>query len=131
MIEGAYPDYKKVFPSGEEQSLETSKSPILTALSRSAVLSNEKFRGVKFELSKDKLKILANNPNKESAEEELDVIYSGEDFEIGFNINYVQESLNYLPSDDVEFVFFGSENSCLVKNSSNDDLVHVIMPMRL
>ena len=131
LIEGAYPDYKKVFPSGEEQSLETSKSPILTALSRSAVLSNEKFRGVKFELSKDKLKILANNPNKESAEEELDVIYSGEDFEIGFNITYVQESLNYLPSDDVEFVFFGSENSCLVKNSSNDDLVHVIMPMRL
>ena len=51
LIEGAYPDYKKVFPSGEEQSLETSKSPILTALSRSAVLSNEKFRGVKFELS--------------------------------------------------------------------------------
>ena len=63
----------------EEQSLATSKSPILTALSRSAVLSNEKFRGVKFELSKDKLKILANNPKKESAEEELDVDYSGQD----------------------------------------------------
>tara|TARA_B100001248_G_scaffold47720_1_gene30466 strand:+ start:4523 stop:5623 length:1101 start_codon:yes stop_codon:yes gene_type:complete len=131
LIEGAYPDYKKVFPSGEEQSLETSKSPILTALSRSAVLSNEKFRGVKFELSKDKLKILANNPNKESAEEELEVSYSGQDLEIGFNINYVQESLNYLPDDDIEFIFFGSENSCLVKNTSNDDLVHVIMPMRL
>ena len=131
LIEGAYPDYKKVFPSGEEQSLSTSKSPVLTALSRSAVLSNEKFRGVKFELSKGKLKILANNPNKESAEEELDVDYSGQDLEIGFNINYVQESLNYLPGDDIEFVFFGSENSCLVKNSSSDDLVHVIMPMRL
>ncbi len=131
LIEGAYPDYKKVFPSGEEQSLATSKSPILTALSRSAVLSNEKFRGVKFELSKDKLKILANNPNKETAEEELDVNYSGQDFEIGFNINYVQDSLNYLPGDEIEFIFFGSENSCLVKNESNDDLVHVIMPMRL
>ena len=84
-----------------------------------------------FRSSKDKLKILANNPNKESAEEELDVDYSGQDLEIGFNINYVQESLNYLPGDDIEFVFFGSENSCLVKNSSSDDLVHVIMPMRL
>ena len=52
------------------------------------------------------LKILANNPNKESAEEELDVDYSGQDLEIGFNINYVQESLNYLPGDDIEFVFF-------------------------
>ena len=131
LIEGAYPDYKKVFPSGEEQSLSTSKSPVITALSRSAVLSNEKFRGVKFELSKGKLKILANNPNKESAEEELEVDYSGQDLEIGFNINYVQESLNYLPGDDIEFVFFGSENSCLVKNASSDDLVHVIMPMRL
>ena len=90
LIEGAYPDYKKVFPSGEEQSLATSKSPILTALSRSAVLSNEKFRGVKFELSKDKLKILANNPNKESAEEELDVDYSGQDLEIGQFPNLVQ-----------------------------------------
>ena len=131
LIEGAYPDYKKVFPSGEEQSLSTSKSPILTALSRSAVLSNEKFRGVKFELKKDKLKILANNPNKESAEEELDVSYRGDDLEIGFNINYVQDSLNYLPDEDIEFVFYGSENSCLVKNSSKDNLVHVIMPMRL
>ena len=131
LIEGAYPDYKKVFPSGEEQSLSTSKSPILTALSRSAVLSNEKFRGVKFELKKDKLKILANNPNKESAEEELDVSYTGDDLEIGFNINYVQDSLNYLPDEDIEFVFYGSENSCLVKNSSKDNLVHVIMPMRL
>ena len=131
LIEGAYPDYKKVFPSGQEQVLATSKSPILTALSRSAVLSNEKFRGVKFEISKDKLKILANNPNKESAEEELDVEYAGQDLEIGFNINYVQDSLNFLPGDDIEFVFFSSENSCLVKNSSSDDLVHVIMPMRL
>ena len=131
LIEGAYPDYKKVFPSGEEQKMTINKSSIQTALSRSAVLSNEKFRGVKFQLEKNMLKVFANNPNKESAEEEIETKYNGDSFEIGFNITYVQDSLSYLPGDDVEFVFFGSENSCLVKNTNKDDLVHVIMPMRL
>ena len=87
--------------------------------------------GVKFILNKDNLKICANNPSKESAEEEVSVDYAGESFEIGFNISYVQESLSVISNSEVEFVFFGSENSCIIKNNKNDNLVHVIMPMRL
>tara|TARA_Y100000816_G_scaffold279641_1_gene252147 strand:- start:362 stop:1462 length:1101 start_codon:yes stop_codon:yes gene_type:complete len=131
LIEGNYPDYQKVFPKGEEQTLKVEKSLMQTALSRASVLSNEKYRGVKFILSKDNLRICANNPSKESAEEEIAVDYSGDELEIGFNISYIQESLSVINNPEVEFVFFGSENSCIIKNNKNDNLVHVIMPMRL
>ena len=84
-----------------------------------------------FELSKVNLSFFANNPSKESAEEEIAVDYSGDELEIGFNISYIQESLSVIDNPEVEFVFFGSENSCIIKNNKNDNLVHVIMPMRL
>ena len=131
LIEGSYPDYEKVFPQGTEQKLKANKSSVQTALNRAAVLSNEKYRGVKFILDQDNLKICANNPSKESAEEEVPVDYAGDSFEIGFNISYVQESLSVISNNEVEFVFFGSENSCLVKNIDDESLIHVIMPMRL
>ena len=131
LIEGSYPDYEKVFPKGAEQKLKADKSLVQTALNRAAVLSNEKYRGVKFILEKDNLKICANNPSKESAEEEVLVEYSGDSFEIGFNISYIQESLSVIPNNEVEFVFFGSENSCIIKNIDDESLIHVIMPMRL
>ena len=131
LIEGSYPDYEKVFPKGTEQRLKADKSLVQTALNRAAVLSNEKYRGVKFILEKDNLKICANNPSKESAEEEVLVEYSGDSLEIGFNISYVQESLSVIPNNEVEFVFFGSENSCIIKNIDDESLIHVIMPMRL
>ena len=131
LIEGSYPDYEKVFPKGTEQKLKANKSLVQTALNRAAVLSNEKYRGVKFILDQDNLKICANNPSKESAEEEVLVEYAGDSFEIGFNISYVQDSLSVIPNNEVEFVFFGSENSCLVKNIDDESLIHVIMPMRL
>jgi DNA polymerase-3 subunit beta len=77
LIEGSYPDYQKVFPSGEEQKLQVEKTLVQTALNRASVLSNEKYRGVKFILEKNNLKICANNPSKESAEEEVPVKYDG------------------------------------------------------
>ena len=131
LIEGNYPDYQKVFPTGDEQVLKVEKTLIQTALNRASVLSNEKYRGVKFILSKDNLKICANNPSKESAEEEISVEYAGDDLEIGFNISYIQESLSVIHNPEIDFVFYGPENSCIIKNKENDNLVHVIMPMRL
>ena len=61
----------------------------------------------------------------------MPVKYEGDSFEIGFNISYVQESLSVISKKEVEFVFYGSENSCLVKNVDDESLIHVIMPMRL
>ena len=131
LIDGKFPDYEKVLPSGEPNSLEVSKESLQSALSRASVLSNEKYRGVRFALDKNTLKLTANNPEKESAEELLDVNYNGNPMEIGFNIGYLLDVLGTIETDNVELNFYGEESSCLIREPGNQAEVYVIMPMRL
>ena len=131
LIDGKYPDYNKVFPTGEPFPLEISKEILQSALSRASVLSNEKYRGVRFQLSENKLKLTANNPEQESAEEEVDVIYKGSELEVGFNIGYLLDVLNTIDSETVSFEFYGEDSSCIIKEQNSEDDVYVIMPMRL
>ena len=131
LIDGKYPDYNKVFPTGEPLPLEISKEILQAALSRASVLSNEKYRGVRFQLSENKLKLTANNPEQESAEEEVDVIYKGSELEVGFNIGYLLDVLNSIESETVSFEFYGEDSSCIIKEQNSEDDVYVIMPMRL
>ena len=131
LIDGKYPDYDKVFPSGDSFPLEVSKELLQSALTRASVLSNEKYRGVRFELTKNKLKLTANNPEQESAEEELDVVYSGSELEVGFNIGYLLDVLNSIESDNVNFEFYGEDSSCIIKEKDSENDLYVIMPMRL
>ena len=131
MIDGKYPDYDKVFPTGEPLPLQISKDLLQSALSRASVLSNEKYRGVRFQLTNNKLKLTANNPEQESAEEELEVLYSGAELEVGFNIGYLLDVLNSIESEIVNFEFYGEDSSCIIKEIDSDNDVYVIMPMRL
>ena len=131
LIDGKFPDYEKVLPSGDPNSLEVSKESLQSALSRASVLSNEKYRGVRFALDKNTLKLTANNPEKESAEELLDVNYNGNPMEIGFNIGYLLDVLGTIETDSVELNFYGEESSCLIREPGNQAEVYVIMPMRL
>jgi DNA polymerase-3 subunit beta len=131
LIDGKFPDYEKVLPSGEPNSLEVSKESLQSALSRASVLSNEKYRGVRFTLDKNTLKLTANNPEKESAEELLDVNYNGNPMEIGFNIGYLLDVLGTIETESVELNFYGEESSCLIREPRNRAEVYVIMPMRL
>ena len=131
LIDGKFPDYEKVLPSGEPNALEVSKESLQSALSRASVLSNEKYRGVRFALDKNTLKLTANNPEKESAEELLDVNYNGNPMEIGFNIGYLLDVLGTIETDKVELNFYGEESSCLIREPGNQAEVYVIMPMRL
>ena len=131
LIDGKFPDYEKVLPSGDPSSLEVSKESLQSALSRASVLSNEKYRGVRFALDKNTLKLTANNPEKESAEELLEVNYEGNSMEIGFNIGYLLDVLGTVESDNVELNFYGEESSCLIREPGNQSEVYVIMPMRL
>ena len=131
LIDGKFPDYQKVLPSGEPNSLEVPKENLQSALSRASVLSNEKYRGVRFALDKNTLKLTANNPEKESAEELLEVKYSGSPMEIGFNIGYILDVLGTIETDSIELNFYGEESSCLIKEPGNEAEVYVIMPMRL
>ena len=131
LIDGKYPDYDKVFPTGNPLPVEISKDLLQAALSRASVLSNEKYRGVRFQLSENKLKLTANNPEQESAEEELAVSYNGIDLEVGFNIGYLLDVLNSIEGDNVNFEFYGEDSSCIIKEQNSDNDVYVIMPMRL
>ena len=130
LIDGKYPDYDKVFPTGNPLPLEIDKEILQAALSRASVLSNEKYRGVRFQLSKNKLKLTANNPEQESAEEELNVDYSGTDLEVGFNIGYLLDVLNSVEGNSVNFEFYGEDSSCIIKEKGSEDDIYVIMPMR-
>tara|TARA_B100000809_G_C15130320_1_gene528116 strand:+ start:1772 stop:2875 length:1104 start_codon:yes stop_codon:yes gene_type:complete len=131
LIDGKYPDYEKVFPSGDPNSLNIEKEKLQLALSRASVLSNEKYRGVRFELSTGSLKLTANNPEQESAEEVLEVEYTGQPLEIGFNIGYLLDVLGTLETNEVELIFYGEDSSCIIKEPSSESEVYVIMPMRL
>jgi DNA polymerase-3 subunit beta len=131
LIDGKYPDYDKVFPTGEPLPLEISKELLQSALSRASVLSNEKYRGVRFQLSDGELKLTANNPEQESAEEVLKVDYKGIELEVGFNIGYLLDVLNSIESEIVHFEFYGEDSSCIIKEPNSEDDVYVIMPMRL
>ena len=131
LIDGKYPDYEKVFPSGDPLPLMVGKETLQSALSRASVLSNEKYRGVRFELSKGSLKLTANNPEQESAEEVLEVDYDGTDLEVGFNIGYLIDVLGSIEEDTVMFEFYGEDASCVIKEQDSEKEVYVIMPMRL
>ena len=131
LIDGKFPDYEKVLPSGEPNPLIISKINLQSALTRASVLSNEKYRGVRFALDKNSLKLTANNPEQESAEELLEVDYKGIPMEIGFNIGYILDVLNVIETEEVELNFYGEESSCLIKEPNNESEVYVVMPMRL
>ena len=111
--------------------LEDAREALKQAFSRAAILSNEKFRGVRLTLSENLLQITANNPEREEAEEYIDVNYQAENLEIGFNVSYVLDVLNTLKSDQVKMTFSSSDHSALIESVDNDDSLYVLMPMRL
>lgn len=131
LIEAKFPDYQKVFPVGEPSILLVNKQDLLAALNRASVLSNEKYRGVRLCLAEQALKLKTNNPEQESAEEDLDVNYSGPSFEIGFNIGYLEDALQSLDSEEAELLFYGENSSCLLKATNDELSAYVVMPMRL
>ena len=131
LIDGKFPDYERVFPQGTPNEMLLSKEDFHSALSRASVLSNEKYRGVRLILAENNLKLMANNPEQESAEEDLSVKYEGPPMEIGFNIGYLLDVLGAIDSKEVTLSFFGEESSCLISEPDNHSETYVIMPMRL
>ena len=101
-------------------------------LNRVAILCNEKFRGLRFEFRHNLLRILANNPEQEIAEEELKIEYSDEDLDIGFNVSYLIDIINTLEGETIT-LHFSDANSSLVVEEGDDivNCVYVVMPMRL
>ncbi len=131
LVDGRFPDYRRVMPQNSNKFVEASCDELRKAFSRAAILSNEKFRGVRVNLSNGEMRITANNPEQEEAEEFLDVDYQGEDLEIGFNVSYVLDVLNTLKCEQVRWSLTDANASALVEDSVSDEAMYVVMPIRL
>jgi DNA polymerase-3 subunit beta len=131
LVDGRFPDYRRVLPKDGDKNIQSSKDVLKNAFSRASILSNEKFKGVRLNLSNGELKITANNPEQEEAEEIVDVDYQGDDLEIGFNVAYLIDVLNGLNSEQVKITLADSNSSALIEDAADDSALYVIMPMRL
>ena len=131
LVDGKFPDYTRVIPTQHKNRLQTEREPLRQALQRAAILSNEKFRGVRWVLTEGCLKLVSSNAEQEEAQEELDVKYSGDALDIGFNVNYLLDVLNNVPGSAVECAFGDSSSSALISYASEQDFKYVVMPMRI
>jgi len=129
LIEGKFPDYEQVIPSGESSLLVVDRKNFSESLGRVSVLSSEKYKGVRIITKENSLNISANNPEKEQGEENLPCEYQGEEIDIAFNVNYLQEILSTIDSETIEINFFGSEKSCLITDPNSENLKYVVMPL--
>ena len=131
LIDGKFPDYTRVIPTGHKNKLTAQREPLRQALLRAAILSNEKFRGVRWVLSEGSLKLVSSNAEQEEANEEVAVKYSGDALDIGFNVNYLLDVLNNVGGAEIECAFGDSASSALISYGSEKDFKYVVMPMRI
>jgi DNA polymerase-3 subunit beta len=131
VIDGKFPDYTRVIPTGHQNSLSIERLTLLLAMQRASILSNEKYRGIRMVLGKDSLRLISSNSEQEEAEEELEVNYAGDVLDIGFNVTYMIDVLNNVDSDVVVFSFADANSSCLVTVPTDDNYKYVVMPMRI
>ncbi len=131
LIDGKFPDYQRVIPVDGNKIMEVNRETLKDSMSRIAILSNEKYRGIRLSLSSGNLAIQANNPDQEEAEEELQVDYTESDVEIGFNVTYLIDVLNVLKSEKVQIKLKDSNSSAIISDSQDDSSLYVVMPMRL
>ncbi|HEX9433269.1 MAG TPA: DNA polymerase III subunit beta [Burkholderiales bacterium] len=131
LIDGKFPDYTRVIPTQHKNRLQIEREPLRQALQRAAILSNEKFRGVRWVLTDGSLKIVSSNADQEEAQEELEVHYAGDALDIGFNVNYLLDVLNNVASSELECAFGDSSSSALISYASEKGFKYVVMPMRI
>jgi DNA polymerase III subunit beta len=131
LIDGRFPEYGRVIPPNPPKIVKADRELLRVALHRAAILSNEKFRGIRLMLKTNTLTLQAHNPEQEEAEEELEVGYEGNDLEIGFNVNYLLDALAAIDGDAVELAVTDSNSGCVVRAPGAQDATYVVMPMRL
>lgn len=131
LVEGKFPNYQQVLPASNDKTVIGDRQELKHAFSRTAILSNEKYRGVRMLLESGQLKLVANNPEQEEAEDQVAVEYQGDELEIGFNISYLQDVMNVLNSEKVRILLSDSNSSALIQDLASDKASYVVMPMRL
>ena len=131
LIDGRFPEYSRVVPAQPKNIIKADRNLFRQSLQRTAILSNEKYRGVRLDLSANSVVLQANNPEQEEAVETLEVEYGGDAMEIGFNVNYLLDALAAVDSEQVEFGVTDANSSCLIREPGTDRTKFVVMPMRL
>ena len=131
LIDGRFPDYERVMPSGEPYLMKGDRGILRQALTRTAILSNDKYRGIRFRLSQGLLHLQAHNPEQDEAEEEVEVDYSGPEMTIGFNVSYLLDVLTVVQDDTVDISVTDENSSALITPPGTEECRYVVMPMRL
>ncbi|HVC01237.1 MAG TPA: DNA polymerase III subunit beta [Steroidobacteraceae bacterium] len=131
LIDGRFPEYSRVIPATTGAAIKADRDTLRQALQRTAILSNEKYRGIRISVKQNVLTIQAHNPEQEEAEEEIEVGYAGPDLEVGFNVNYLLEALSAIDGAEVELGLTDSNSSCLIRSPGTASSRYVVMPMRL
>ena len=131
LIDGRFPDYQRVMPKNADKRLLINRDLLRQALTRTSILSNEKYRGIRLELSENNIKIQAHNPEQEEAVEEIDANYDSDAIVVGFNVTYLLDVLNAINTDDVEMFLSDGNSSALINKPGDENCRYVVMPMRL
>jgi len=131
LVEGKFPDYNRVIPKNYKNLLSIGRVPLLTSLQRTAILTSDKFKGVRLNFEKNMLRIASNNAEQEEAVEELDIDYAGDDIEIGFNVTYLIDVLSNMTQEMVGIELSDGNSSALITMPQNASYRYVVMPMRI
>ncbi|MGO4550964.1 DNA polymerase III subunit beta [Lysobacter sp. 2RAF19] len=131
LIDGRFPDYEAVIPIGADREVKVDREVLRAALQRAAILSNEKYRGVRVEVSPGQLRINAHNPEQEEAQEEIEADTRVDGLAIGFNVNYLLDALSALRDEHVILQLRDANSSALVREAGSEKCRHVVMPLRL
>ena len=131
LVEGKFPDYTRVVPKGYKNNFTMDRATLLHALQRAAIMTSDKFKGVRCIIAPGSLKISSTNADQEEAVEELEIDYGGDTIDIGFNVTYMLDVLNNLKSDNINVALGDANSSALMTVPDNNDFKYVVMPMRI
>jgi DNA polymerase III subunit beta len=131
LVEGKFPDYNRVIPKNHKNQVTLGRAPLLASLQRTAILTSEKFKGVRLNIEPGTLRVASNNAEQEEAVDELDIDYGGDAIEIGFNVTYLIDALANMGQDMVKMELADANSSALITNPEDANFKYVVMPMRI
>ena len=131
LIDGRFPDYEAVIPMATDNALMANRSDMIDALQRAAILSNEKYRGVRLDMEPGTVRVVAHNPQQEEAVEEIEAEHNFDQLKVGFNVNYLLDALHAIDGDQVRVALRDANSSCLVTAIDSDSVRQVVMPLKL
>jgi len=131
LVEGKFPDYNRVIPKNHKNSVVLGRAPLLASLQRAAILTSEKFKGVRVNIEPGSLRIASSNAEQEEAKEELEIDYAGDSIDIGFNVTYLMDALSNISAEMIKLELQDTNSSVLITVPEQPGFKYVVMPMRI